>query len=400
MFSNNRVKMISAGLILSILTACASTKPKQNEVIESYGSAPLYASIGKPYGNVLSFCAIGNKPDLGELALNNLTRSPAYNSGYLSSERQGVIKLANGLDRKAIFAAYDDYINNINEYKTYHSALVGNYYDSFSRVNKVISIDDKSGLYTNDVDFNSLVKVAVNDIKPAISGNFILGACADYSYIKDAVVKRSAMNTSSVVYNIGELNNDIKVAKDSLTSQTSYYKVEKNNYNSKYNYTFDVAVTVPFSKNEMPVPVKVTIASKNYDKPLFPSNTFTDKNISIELKSGHIKIRNNTDQYIKLLSITTYLNDIVSNYSLKDDQAIELPPHSSSNDIKYDSLVTNSVLDASKIINMTLNLSKSTQVSFGIAAKYRIGEQNIDKTLYTKQKNYSVHDILKYNNLL
>ncbi len=394
-------EIITAGLILSMLTACAATKPKQNEVIESYGSAPLYASIS--WGETLSFGAVGNTPEVGELVLNNLTTSPAYNNlnRKLSSERQRVIKLANGLDRKAIFTAYDNYTNNLNEYKTYRGSLVENYYSAFTRVNKIITIDDQSGLYKNDVDFNSIVQVAVNDIKPTISSNFMITSrSGSYSRMKDMVVKRSTINTNNVVNVINSLDT-IQSEKDSLNSLVSYYKVIKNNIDTKYNYTLDVADTVPFSRNEMPVPVKVTITSRNYDKPLFPSHTFSDKNISIDLKSGDLKIRNNTDQYIKLLSITTYLDDIVSNYSLKDDQAIELPPHSSSSDIiKYDSLVIKSVLDASQRRNMTLNISKSTQVSFGIAAKYRIGEQNIDKTLYTKQKNYSVYDILKANQLL
>lgn len=401
------MKIIAFISTLFVLAACASTikskqivESNQNEVLESYGNARLYASIGMPYYNRLTFCTLSNKPDLGGLVLNDLTQTPGAPSGYLKSNRKDVIELANKLDRKTIFAAYDDYINNLKEYNSdkHRKALVESYHSEFKKVSVVISIDDKSGLYNNDVDFNSIIKVATNDIKPTMSGNFIITECSDYSFMKDYSIIRSAIYTNSVVNIFEKLSNDIKAYKSELPSLLSYYKVTRKT-TPTYNYTTNADI-ISVNNIGMPVPIKVTITSKNYDGTLYPSNTFYDNNISIELKSGNLRITNKSDHYIKFLSITTYLNDIVSNYSLKDDEAIELPPHTSSKLINYNKLVTKSVRDALQVQNMSLVLSKNTHILYGIAAKYRIGEQNIDKTLYTKPKKYSVYDILKSNQLL
>ncbi|WP_333653865.1 hypothetical protein [Dissulfurispira sp.] len=275
------------------------------------------------------------------------------------------------INRQQLLAEYDNFMDSINALRSQYSSE----YESYLKNNiKIVhQIQDESGFYKNDVNLLSLYSVNKNHIPQAIEIAF-----------------NPSVESYKTVFN--EL---LKSYEDRLKSITSNYQMHFRNSQKIGDYTVEIVATsnIPYKKDETQnIPVIFTIRSKDF-KNIYPKYINEDNALRIEFDGKKINFVNKTDNFIQVKSISVYYNAEISNFNL-GDKAIELPPQASTKDpLLIDIYTTAEIKKMANYANAIKGIAVTQNLSFGFAIKYRLIEQNIDKTLY-KQNKYNLYDVL------
>lgn len=138
------------------------------------------------------------------------------------------------------------------------------------------------------------------------------------------------------------------------------------------------------------VPVNLVIHSKDFYS-VKPTATVSDKNIQLMFDGNSFTLTNKTDKYVQIKSISCYNDDVISTYQTE----IELAPDAkrASSDL-VDKIFSGSKFTGSlNYFNMKASIARNKNVTFGFALKYRVGEENVDRTLY-KTDSYNLLKLL------
>ena len=150
-------------------------------------------------------------------------------------------------------------------------------------------------------------------------------------------------------------------------------------------YGFNLEVTAPKSipisqHGKNIVPVNVLIKSKNFGL-LFPKHFAEDNILKVESADKSITITNKTSSFVDIKSISVYYDGEVSTNQYN---SFELPPDTLKKlEGGLKSLSSSKILSAATYDNIVAGDAKKINFRYGIAIKYRIVDQNIDKTLYS-----------------
>ena len=177
------------------------------------------------------------------------------------------------------------------------------------------------------------------------------------------------------------------------------YKTANINYDrtgmveNKYNYEMDCQQQISLIKDNNIIPVTVTIKSINFGT-LFPPFINEDNNIKITSNGQTVNIKNKTKNYLQVKSISVYHSGAINNNTYSD--VLELPPNAVKEHIPIENIIDNIIKYNATYNDVHIGGVNNKQIKYGIAVKYRLVEQNIDKTLY-KENNYSLIKLLKAN---
>lgn len=301
-----------------------------------------------------------------------------YKYSYFDEEkyRQGITEAFTnaGIDRKDLLEAYDKWLNGANRF----AEMYNNYFSRYNELGKNITLKpniiDKSGYYNNE-DITKLVVLNQNPIPEKNVNNIDLQAKQVMEYFKSQDLQ-------------------IQNYEKNLSELTSFYYLSfnKNGSFNKYNYTIEAPESVKAMNTKQTIPYTLTLNNASFGR-VYPYCTISDKNITLASDGKKIDFENNTKEFIQIHSISLYLNDDIKTLVL--GEPIELPPHSKTKkpiDISqvYDYKMVN-ILDQN---NITAEQAKKKNITYGFAVKYRMVEQNIDKTLY-KTNIFNIHELLK-----
>lgn len=136
----------------------------------------------------------------------------------------------------------------------------------------------------------------------------------------------------------------------------------------------------------------VIITSKNFSQ-VYPVYTNEDKSVLINFDSEKIWFTNKTEQFIQIKSLAIYYNGEISNINL-GERSIELAPNATLREPLHIGAFSLENIQKMSNYKTTKDTAASQNILFGFAIKYRLVEQNIDRTLY-KQNKYNLFNILK-----
>lgn len=295
---------------------------------------------------------------------NSIFDSEAYNKAV----EEG-LNMSN-INRQQLLEEYDNFMDSLNALRNQYS----NEYESYLKNNiKIVhQIRDESGFYKNDINLSSLYSINKNHIPQAIE---------------------IAFNPSVEAYKT-VFNNLLKSYEDRLKSITSNYQV--NYYSQKIGgYMVEIVgpSSIPYKKDEIQnIPVIFIIRSKDFEN-IYPKYINEDNALRVEFDGKKINFVNKTDNFIQVKSISVYYNAEISNFNL-GDKAIELPPQAFTKEpLPIDICTTDEIKKMANYTNATKEIAVTQNLSFGFAIKYRLVEQNIDRTLY-KQNKYNLYEVL------
>lgn len=312
------------------------------------------------------------------------------------------------IDRIAFFKKYDELVDFRNNIQKQHENIVSGLNQGYSDIydkyvlpykNKYekhsinLIIDDKSGLYRNDIDKNKIVSVSKKDFSwNNITFNkydiVLNSAPHDYYQALDKIKSDFKLMLEK---DAEKVKSELIAYDKFLSEKTNELVVSKlDNENSSYNYEISAPPTINVENINLPIiPVKLKVLSKNYYK-VYPQTNISDDNLKMMFDGKHITVNNKTSKFLQIKSISTYYNnDIVT---LQCDK--ELPPQSEANlnDIARQ-IVDYNFTNQNNYLNMTYSIANKLKINFGFAVKYRLVEQNIDKTLY-KINTHNLYNVL------
>lgn len=286
-------------------------------------------------------------------------------------------------------------INEIESYKNSKANDLKNKYiipykQKINDANYTLTLNDKSGFYDKSINFSQLVRLYEN--------NFDIFHFTDkpISVLKiettpenfDEIINKTKSNIKELTdFYSSNIPKDLENYEKFLIKQSSTVLVHKLIESSYNDYTIDLNVPDIIAvkqKDEIQVPIKLTILAKTFNN-IYPSDQFSDQNISIYFDGKKIKLTNKTNYFVQIKNISTYYNNNIDNQSYD----IELPPKS----YKEMFFSPYSIAAQSYYPNINAKSAKNKNVSFGFAVKYRLVEMNTDKTLF-KVNKYNVYSLL------
>jgi len=294
------------------------------------------------------------------------------------------------------------------------------------KIKKKTKIVDKTGLYNKEK-----LPVQLNVYKNNLPAVQLLQSI-DYSEIVNSAFPCDTVSgcisnmNNSVVSMQEKYSNDAKQTLDKhkkllqkdlkqYIDHSKFYNVENNLKSStiqvkKNGVIKNIFYTVAIKSDRLPINQNLksilTVRDINYSD-VFPKYSNSDKNIKIifnfdtqkfnpvtqkfvpEIKT--YKIKNNTDKFIQIKSVSLYYDGSIYKLTLsKDSNAIatELSPQAINTIGLYDNI------KESNYINVTKKQAQKKNFKFGFAIKYTIGEQTKNITLYS-QHIYNLYSLIK-----
>ena len=347
--------------------------------------------------------------DLPEFFDTNLKYHKRYayrEANFSPSLYQNALKEAlKDVDRKGLIEKYQhlveyrDKVKQIYSQKNHDNQVKSDglydkysteYEAKFNRIKVVLNIQDGSGFYDNSRDSYKFVSFSKNNIERDIPPSFYIKLDTDLNGYDNALSKISKeIDANSVIdndhvdqyekYLVDQISKDIVISKASITRLGDYA----------------IEVTAPDRINiastaSPEIPVKLAFLSKDFFR-VYPKSNISDKYINLVFDGASLTISNLSDNFLEVKSISVYQdnNILTRTYS----KPIELPPQSKMDQINIDDFKSDTTRLQRDYLNMTALLAKSTNINFGFAVKYKVGDQNIEKTLF-KKNSYSLYDML------
>ena len=314
------------------------------------------------------------------------------------------------INKEEIINKYNKYLEDTNKISgdysnyTYNKAneLLNNYenrYNTFfSGIHFDAKVNDKSGLYNKDLSIDRILSnviiehVRINkfNLDKKDYSHQIEAPVAEFPSMLNDFTKQAKQDYSK---DIDQFNNSINVYENQLKDSIQNTKISHTSYLNidGYNIGIDVQDNVQYSQStNTKLPVKITIDSRNYTH-VFPPYKHEDNNLKLYFNGETIEFVNKTKNYLEIKSITIYYNNNITNHSY--DKSIELPPNTYKNGFNINNYVNNEIINDSNYESVTANSAKKSNFNFGFAVKYRIVEQNVDKTLYNTNA-YNLYKVL------
>lgn len=218
---------------------------------------------------------------------------------------------------------------------------------------------------------------------------------------KDRIIVTPQIIDRSGFYAEDKIVNIHKQIKGSLSCPIDLDKVtyEISVNQADANFKINIApnsYTLKYSSEGYQLNPLVTILSKSFTN-VYPLYTNEDTALRIDFDGEKIRFTNKTTNFVQIKSISVYYNDEISNFNL-GDRAIELPPVAKTKDpLSINNYVLDNVKKESNYLDLTISYASTRNISFGFAIKYRLVEQNVDRTLY-KQNDYNLLHVLQSTN--
>jgi len=239
---------------------------------------------------------------------------------------------------------------------------------------------DKTGFFRTNEDLNVIQKeknyIPQKNFKPS---NYYISYTAPPAESVNIINSKLPVIDSMYASDLQSLDKDLENYKnelDTITSTVNLKYDDEVNYND-YHLTIQAPSSVQLKDNINPVNVTCIINSKDFYG-IYPKYRNSDNNIDVIFDGTNFIIKNKTKVYLQLKSIAIYYNDNIVNNEI----SIELPPNSVINDIPITRYIDNKIKNQSVYPEVNQSTAKNTNINFGLAIKYHIVEQNVDKTLY------------------
>ncbi|MCB5161259.1 hypothetical protein [Marinomonas algarum] len=268
-----------------------------------------------------------------------------------------------GMDHEKLLTKYDNAVRNFE--KSYKS--ISSNYEAKTPI-PIVSMSDESGLFkgTNDT-FNKLISVKRNDILTL-----------------DSFAKVSG-NSLNGLLSLAEQRNQ-KAINELLETTRTFLVNCKSDSLYRINYTLDCPQSILSSKDKFAV--SAIVHSIDYKKVMPNDFDLGEEEVILSMRSKKINAINNTDNYIGLNSLSFYYNGKIVN---KHEMNLELPPGSKNYVIDIDSMPID--WDNISFSNVDKDLANSKKIEYGFAAKYKVVDTNIEKTLL-KKRTYRLFDLI------
>ena len=298
----------------------------------------------------------------------NLYYSIFDSDTYYKAVEEGLSR--SNINRQQLLAEYDNFMNSANELRNQYSNEYENYLKNNIKI--VHQIEDKSGFYKNDIGLLPLYSINKNHI-PQVIVTFN-PPIESYKTFFDDLLK---------AYN------------DSLKSATSNYYLRYRDTQKVKDYMIEMTTpsTISYKKGETQnISVIFTIRSKDF-KGIYPKYMNEDNALRVEFDGKGIRFINKTNNFLQIKTISIYYNGEISNFNF-GDKSLELAPKATTKEpLLIKSYATSEIIKMSEYPSITKDSALQQNISFGFAIKYRLVEQNIDRTLY-KENKYNLYDIL------
>jgi hypothetical protein len=325
----------------------------------------------------------------------------AVNEAVKSLDRKLIISKYQGLiESEALSAAKKARADNVqflnDQYSQIYAKYVPAYQAKFANAKLKLVVQDQSGFYHDDISANSLAAIEIRDYARLPLTLEQADALIDTTPENlDAAL--SEAKTKSL--NIGEkykaqVRDELEAYEKYLRDATSSLKVVSKNPASPlngYHISTTVSENYDLSATQQPeVPVTLVVQSKDFYS-VRPTPTISDKNVQLSYNGSSLTLTNKTDKYIQIKSISCYNGDVISTYQSE----IELAPEATrtSYDLVEKLFSGNKFTESLNYTNMTASMARNKNLTFGFAVKYRLGEENVDRTLY-KTDSYNLFKLL------
>lgn len=255
--------------------------------------------------------------------------------------------------------------------KNYHSMLdlekeyLDKYNRNLSSLIYNININDQTG-YCKAINYKDYVK---NSIIPKVQvGKINL----PYSEFVKFVEPVNVQNMLQEKYKYIESNKVVSEA------DGCYFKIDAASTDNIDNPVMKVALTV----------------TDKVFRDIYPTYENSDNVIDIIFNGKNINFTNKTNNYIQVLSVSMYYKDYIKTLSFTNSP-LELAPQAKTIEpISVSSFADSKLQGLSIYSGISSAAANKIKINFGFAVKYRVVEQNMDKTLF-KTKLYNLHDVLK-----
>ncbi|WP_306534052.1 hypothetical protein [Geobacter sp.] len=302
-----------------------------------------------------------------------------YKYSYFNEEkyRQGVTEALNnaGIDRKILFDEYDKWVSGLNKFDD----LRKEYLEKYGRLqNNIIlkpNIIDKSGFFDNSFDPTTFVSLQQNELP-------------------ETDIKKIDIPANMAINYFREQDSYFKEYQNKLSDLISYLNLihNKENLKGRYAFTINAPQTIKSSNTKQEIVYDILINSADFGT-VFPVYNMSDKNIVMDFNGNSINLDNKTKEFIQVYSISVYVGKDIKLISL--DQPIELPPQAKlARPLSVVRQLDYFMKEEMTFDKITAEKARKSNINFGFAVKYRIVEQNLDKSLY-KTTNINVYELLK-----
>jgi len=273
--------------------------------------------------------------------------------------------------------SYDKYLTNLSKKVNDVDSLSIKYKNGLGRTTIEVKVDDKSGFYDNSIDFKKFIIINANPL-------------TKFEYRPNTI----SLNASDYKPFSNDVEQKLREHAEALRKLRASYMVTINSSKSDscYNYKIDYPETVDYSESDIKVKVKAIVESKDFRK-VIPNYENKDNLIRVKLSGNQISINNKATEFVRVISVGYYYDTKVYTDSSSEIDGLEIAPESTST-ITIPSQFFNIVPDKT---DMTAAMARNQSINFGLALKYRVVNQNVDKTLY-KKFDYNLYDVLKARN--
>lgn len=281
------------------------------------------------------------------------------------------------LDRRTLISEYDRYRGFLKDFANLRERYTDQYFENIKKVNLVSRINDKSGFYRDDINILGHIRITPNSIPND-----------DKFFIFSTKAQEIKAFLSPKPNNLSDYEKELK-------SATSSFRIggPKTIKEKGYLITLNFPDQIENTGQDQRVPIDVIIESKDFGV-VYPTFFAEDNAISLSFKDNKFSLSNKTSGYVQVKSISVYYGNLIHTTSFKDESAIELAPISSPREpLNIDGLVDSGIKKIATFNQINKVEAKQKNINFGFAVKYRLVDQNTDKTILVT-KNFNLFDIL------
>jgi hypothetical protein len=313
--------------------------------------------VGSNVFATVSTLGVGAAYKLGDVVFDLQSFTAAYNQAIAEDGGKQVISSTLSQVGKLF-----DGINN--EY----AQVKQKYSNNIKKIEKTIKIQDKSMLWSSSLyDFANDVKISPNRLIPS-----------------DLVVK-SPLTT--LLSKVQTENKNLRAKWEHLGS---FANVQCKKHYQTFNYQLGCETTVALDSNKVnKLNVLVNIDSYKAKKLLPKTFLISDNSVEFVFRNEGFEVTNKTNEYININELSFFYRENIASLNNIDitlpPQSKSVLPHLSEFNVKWLKL---------NLGNINKELAVNTNLDFGMAASYSLVDQNIRKTLFTKD-SYQVIDLIQ-----
>lgn len=293
-----------------------------------------------------------------------------FNTSAYSTAVNEAIKNSN-LNREAVLQEYDRYVQNYHEpagqaYDKYSKL----YSDNVKRIKYVFKVEDRSGYYSEALNEELPGKTVIISKGPVRYLDIYTGSQSDLRGFYANAEKRLAEYVATQ-----------SKASDNITISLSDAKrfLESRGYVVSMPGSIDARST----NGNVAAVAEIVVEARRFNN-VYPQFSAEDKKLGLVFDGRKVTLRNLSDDFIKVLSISVYYDKIIGTLTLHQGSEMQLPPRSVlANTVDIESLVTNDIRRAATR-TVTKAAARKDKLTFGFAVKYSDG--NNEKTLFSSKE--------------